>query len=63
VKNTAQLRVYVDYDPEVTDAESVARVMDTLIETALSVTDLEEYGGLDVGEFLIDDAAVQLILI
>lgn len=41
----ATLTVEVTYDPEVTDAESIANAADRLLETALSTPGiLEEYG-------------------
>jgi hypothetical protein len=39
----------------VTDDESVARALDRLMESALSTPGiLDEYGDVEVGEFLID---------
>ena len=48
------LTVEIDYDPEMTDAESLASAMDRLMETALSTPDiLSEYGNPKVGEFFV----------
>jgi hypothetical protein len=55
----AILKVVIEYDETQTDAESVATALDTLMTTALSTPGiLDEYGHVDVGEFLIaqDDA-------
>lgn len=49
---TAQLYVEVEFDPAMTDAESLATAMDRLMETALSTPDImAEYGDPAVKEF------------
>src|SRR5690348_14256024 len=49
---TAQLYVEVDFNPAVTDAESLATAMDRLVETALSTPDMmADYGNPAVKEF------------
>lgn len=59
-KREILLTVSVTFDDKVTDADSVATALDTLLETALSTPGiLEEYGAVDVGEFLVaQDPAV-----
>lgn len=48
----ATFTVQVTYDPEITDPESLASALDTLMETALSTPDiLDDYGNPEVGEF------------
>jgi hypothetical protein len=48
-----KLMLEVDYDPKRTDPEGLARALDRLLETALSVTgSLDEYGNPKFGEFL-----------
>jgi len=52
-RQTATLTVDVDYDPAITDPESLASAMDVLMRTALSTPGiLEEYGDPVVGQFL-----------
>jgi hypothetical protein len=47
------LHLEVEYDPAVTDADSLAEAMDRLMETILSTPGiLDEYGRPKVGEFL-----------
>lgn len=49
---TAQLYVEVEFDPVMTDAESLATAMDRLMETALSTPDImSDYGSPAVKEF------------
>ena len=49
---TAQLYVEVEFDPAMTDAESLATAMDRLMETALSTPDImSDYGSPAVKEF------------
>lgn len=49
---TATLYLEVTYDPELTDAESLAKAMDVVLETALSTPDLlDDYGKPGVGPF------------
>ena len=49
---TAQLYIEVEFDPAVTDAESLASAMDRLMETALSTPDiLADYGKPAVKDF------------
>jgi len=44
--------VEVEFDPEITDSDSVACALDKLMETVLSTPGiLEEYGDPKVGEF------------
>ena len=51
---TCTLTVKVTYDPKITDPESLASALDTLMETALSTPAiLDEYGNPQVGEFLV----------
>jgi hypothetical protein len=51
-RETAQLYVEVEFDPVLTDAESLATAMDRLMETALSTPDiLADYGHPAVKEF------------
>jgi hypothetical protein len=48
------LTVEVEYDPAMTDPESLACAMDRLLETALSTPDIfDDYGNPKVGEFLV----------
>jgi hypothetical protein len=48
------LEVSVDFDPGVTDPESLASALDRLLETALSTPGIfEEYGNPQVGEFFV----------
>jgi hypothetical protein len=52
-QQTATLTVDVDYNPAITDPESLAAALDTLLQTALSTPGiLEDYGNPVVGEFL-----------
>ncbi len=52
-QQTATLTVDVDYNPAMTDPESLASAMDTLLETALSTPGiLDDYGDPVVGEFV-----------
>jgi hypothetical protein len=49
------LTLEIEFNPEVTDAESVATALDRLLETIMGDPDigLEDYGHPTVGEFLI----------
>jgi hypothetical protein len=48
------LEVSVDFDPGVTDPESLASAMDRLLETALSTPGIfEDYGNPRLGEFFV----------
>jgi hypothetical protein len=48
------LEVSLDFDPGVTDPESLASAMDRLLETALSTPGIfEDYGNPRVGEFFV----------
>ena len=48
------LTVEVEYDPAVTDPESLACAMDRLFETALSTPDIfSDYGSPTIGEFFV----------
>ena len=50
--NKTTLTIDVEYDPDVTDPESLASAMDILLETALSTPGiLDEYGNPVVGGF------------
>jgi hypothetical protein len=52
MKKTTLLVIEVEYDDEVTDAESVAAAADTLLETALSTPGiLDEYGNPSFDRF------------
>lgn len=54
------LTLQVNYDPEVTDPESLASALDTLMETVTSTPGiLEEYGDPEVGPFYPLDARVE----
>lgn len=54
------LTVAVNYDPELTDADSIAAALDTLMETALDTPDvLDEVGNPAVGAFYPIDAKVE----
>lgn len=49
---TAKLYVEVQFDPEMTDAESLASAFDNLMKIALSTPEiLDDYGNPGVGEF------------
>ena len=49
---TCTLKVDVTYDPDLTDAESLASALDILMETALSTPDiLDDYGNPQIGDF------------
>jgi hypothetical protein len=63
-KKTARLYFAVEYDDSKTDAESVATALDALMETALSTPGvLDEYGPVDVGEFLVGSADTGSVLV
>ena len=50
---TATFTVFVSYDNDYTDPDSLVSALDRLMETALSTPGImEEYGPVDVGEFL-----------
>ncbi len=52
------LTIDVEYDPHITDDESLASALDRLMETALSTPDiLDEYGNPRVGQFFVLPAA------
>jgi len=52
-----QLQIEVEFDPTVTDAESLASAADRLLRTALSTPNiLDEYGDPKFGEFFVDQA-------
>jgi hypothetical protein len=54
VPTTAKLFIDVTYDPDLTDAESLAVAADRLLETAMSTPGiLDEYGGPKLGEFFV----------
>ena len=49
---SAKFTLEVEFDPEITDEDSVASALDTLMETALSTPDiLDDCGNPKVGEF------------
>ncbi len=49
----AKFTVEVEYDTEVTDPESLASALDTLMQTATSTPGiLEDYGNPSIGDFL-----------
>jgi hypothetical protein len=48
------LTVEIDYDPAITDPDSLACAMDRLLETALSTPNIfDDYGNPKVGEFFV----------
>ena len=50
----ATLTLDITYDPNITDADSVAVALDKLMETALSTPDiLDEYGSPEIGAFYV----------
>lgn len=49
----ATLTVDVEFDPEVTDAESIASAADRLLKTALSIPDVEEYANPRFAPFFV----------
>jgi len=54
MKEKATLTIDIEYDPEITDAESVASALDMLLETAMSTPGIfEEYGNPKVEEFFV----------
>jgi len=56
-KRRAMLTVGIDYDDSITDPESLAAAMDTLLRTAMSTPGvLDDYGSPSVGEFLAPEA-------
>ncbi len=51
-KTTVRLWTEVTYDPRVTDPESLATMLDCLLETVLSTPGItEEYGDPEIGDF------------
>ena len=55
----ATLKLGVRFDPEKTDAESVAAAMDRLLETAMSTPGiLDEYGEVRVDEFFVEPKTI-----
>lgn len=58
---TATLTVDIEYDPEITDPESLAVAMDRLMETILSTPGIvEEYGNPRVKEFFVVPEAARM---
>ena len=52
-----KLSIEVEFDPQQTDAESLASAADTLLQTALSTPGvLDEYGNPQFGALFIDEA-------
>lgn len=50
----SRLYVEIEFDDEITDAESMATALDQLMKTALSTPGiLEEYGDPEIGEFFV----------
>ncbi len=50
----ATLTIDVEYDPDITDDESLASALDRLMETALSTPDiLDDYGNPQIGAFFV----------
>jgi len=55
----ATLKLDVQFDPEETDAESVAAALDKLLKMAMSIPDmLDEYGVVQVEEFLVEPETI-----
>lgn len=55
-EKTVTLTLSVTFDPKKTDAESVAGALDQLLLTAASTPGiLEEYGDIDIGEFMVPE--------
>lgn len=53
-RSKTTLTLDIEYDPAVTDPESLAAAMDRLLETTLSTPDLmDEYDNPTVGEFFV----------
>ena len=60
--NTTTLTIKVDYDPEVTDPESLAQCADNLLEMALSTPGIvEEYGEPSFDAFLVENDGVPIV--
>lgn len=59
MKQMAKLTLVVEYDPETTDAESVASMLDVLLGEALSTEDVD--CEIEVGSFEVDSTADQVI--
>jgi hypothetical protein len=54
-KHIVKLILSVTYDSKVTDSESIASAMDTLLETAASTPGiLDEYGDPEIGQFYVE---------
>ena len=63
-KREIVLTVPVTFDDAITDSDSVAAALDRMMETALSTPGiLDEYGPVDVGEFLVAQDPATTILI
>lgn len=59
---TTTLTIKVDYDPEVTDPESLAQCADNLLEMALSTPGIvEEYGEPSFDAFLVENGGVPIV--
>lgn len=59
---TTTLTIKVDYDPEVTDPESLAQCADNLLEMALSTPGIvEEYGEPSFDAFLVENDGVPIV--
>jgi len=57
---TAKLSIEIRFDPDITDAESLASAMDQLLETALSTPGiLEDYGNPALGDFYVVNECMQ----
>jgi len=54
MKKSCVLKIRIDYDDDVTDAESLAYAMDNLLEAALSTPGiLDDYGCVEISPFYI----------
>jgi len=50
----AMLRVNVEFDSEITDAESIAYAFDKLMTMAIRVSDMpNDYGDIKIGKFYV----------
>ena len=60
MKAKATLTIDIRFDPKVTDAESVASALDTLLSTAMSTPDvLDECGDPTVGAFFVSEEEIK----
>ena len=57
---TAKLSIEIRFDPDITDADSLAAAMDQLLETTLSTPGiLEDYGNPALGDFYVVNDCMQ----